>query len=151
MPKVKIATVVLSIFASFGCGDRNILSTDQEAKREQALPLTFGGFLKDGPEADRVSGVCGTDDTRDLLTCDLYNGLPEWTITEITLVVTLSPYGKDDARYYQVPTLIKPRTTEHVTVRLGLLLPTDLSNLPQSKPIQRWNWLVAGAKGYATR
>jgi hypothetical protein len=131
---------------SFGCENRNAPAIHEKLERAQTLPLTFGGFLKDGPEAEKVSGVCGTDDTRDLLTCDLYNGLPEWTITEVTLGVPLSPYGRDDARYYQVSILIKPRTTEHVIVKLGLRLPTD-----SGKAIQRWSWLVAGAKGYRTK
>jgi len=67
------------------------------------------------------------------------NGLPGWTITEVTSAVTWSPYGKDDVRYFQVPVIIQPRTTEHVAVRLGLQLPT------------RWSWQNVGAKGYPAK
>jgi hypothetical protein len=147
------ATTALSIVGSFGCGNEIAPAVHEEVKREQVLPLTFGGFLKDGPKAEKIDGVCGADDTRNLLNCDIYNGLPGWTVTEVTLVVLLAPYGEDDSRYYQVPIIIKPRTTEHVAVRLGLQLPPDYFREPDGKvsAFARWSWDIEGAKGYPTK
>ena len=151
--KLIAATGVLSIVASFGCGNQTAPTVHEEANREQVLPLTFGGFLKDGPKAEKIYGVCGADDTRNLLNCDIYNGLPGWTVTEVTLVVLLAPYGDGDSRYYQVPIIIKPRTTEHVAVRLGLHLPPDYFRESDGKvsAFARWSWDIEGAKGYPTK
>ena len=154
MHRMIIAAEVLFTVACFGCGNRSAPATHEDMKRAQVLPLTFGGFLKDGPEAERVRGVCVTDDTRILLSCDIYNGLPGWTLTEVTLAVTWSPYGDGDKGDYQIPTVIKPRTTEHVTVRLGIQLPPDsVFTLPHGKVTTHrgWAWLPVGAKGYLTR
>ena len=154
---IKVGQLLLSaltILASFGCGNQTVPAAHESVKREQVLPLTFGGFLKDGPEAERVEGVCGTVDTHNLLNCDIYNGLPGWTLTEVTLVVTWAPYEKDDVRNYQVPIIIKPRTTETVTVRLGLQLPPDdVLNLRPGKveTVSRWQWQIVGAKGYPAK
>jgi hypothetical protein len=144
----------LNVLASSGCANQAAPTPHESLTQEQVLPLTFGGFLKDGPEAEQVQGVCGTDDTRNLLNCDIYNGLPGWTITEVTLVITWSPYEKENVRYYQVPIVIEPRTTEHVTVRLGLQLPPDdILKLPRGKVARssRWHWQNAGAKGYPAK
>jgi hypothetical protein len=138
------------ILASFGCSNQTAPAPHESVKQEQPLPLTFGGFLKDGPEAERVGGVCGTDYTRNLLNCDIYNGLPGWIITEITLVVTWAPYEKNDSRYYQIPIIIEPRMTEHVTLRLGLRLPPDdVFKLPHGKvqTSSHWHWQTVGARG----
>jgi hypothetical protein len=141
----------LTIVVSFGCGNQSAPTIHESVKREQVLPLTLGGFLKDGTETEQVKGVCGTDSTRNLLNCDIYNGLPGWTITEVTLAVTCYPYEENSARYYQAPNIIKPRTAEHVSVRLGLQLPLDdVLTLPHGKVKARklWAWQIVGAKGY---
>ena len=109
----------------------------QEVKREQVLPLTLAGFLKDGPKAEKIEGVCGPNITRNLLNCDIYDGLPAWTITEVTLFVSWWPY-KEDNRRFHVPITIKPLTTQHVTVRLGLQLPPD--DVRFKLPHKRWSW-----------
>jgi hypothetical protein len=143
MLKLIVAVALLSLGASSGCGRQNSPTARAEAKREQVLPLTFGGFLKDGPEAEKVGGVCRPNDRRSLLDCDIYNGLSGWTITGVTLFLSWSPYEGDDSRYYEVRAVIKPRTAEHVSVRLGL----------GSRWVRtsHWSWLIFGAKGYPTK
>jgi hypothetical protein len=143
------------IWVSLGCQGRVAPAPHDVTKREQVLPLTLGGFLKDGPEAERVQGVCGPDNSRNLLNCDIYNGLLGWTITEVTLYVSWSPYEKKDLRYYQVPVTIQPQTTEHVTVRLGLQLPPDevdevyeVLHHGKFQTSRQWAWQNIGAKGY---
>ncbi len=101
--KVSAGTVILLVGSMmlFGCqAGQYGPSAQRESKRqEQELPLTLGGFLKDGPETEKLDGVCGPDETRNVVSCDVYNGLPAWTITEVTFVVTWSPYKDDDKRY----------------------------------------------------
>jgi hypothetical protein len=111
-------------------------------------------FLKDGPEAEQIGGVCGPDDTRNLLNCDIYNGLPGYIITEVTLLVTWFPVEDDNARRFNVPITIKPLTTEHIVVRLGLQLPPDnVFTDPHGKVTahKRWAWENVGAKGYPAK
>ena len=147
------AIVVLSGVASFGCRNQSAPAVHAGVgPQEQVLPLTFGGFLKNGPEAEKVEGICNPDRTRSVLNCDVYNGLPGWTITEVTLRVAHYPYEGDDARDYEVPITIKPRTTEQVTVRLGLQLPPDSKWADGKVKAQtNWTWLPVGAKGYPTK
>jgi hypothetical protein len=114
-----------SFLGLFGCGNQAPPATHENVKREQVLPLTLGGFIKDEPEAEKIGGICSTDETRSSLNCDVYNGLPGWTLTELTLAVVWLPHGEDDVRYFQVPIMIKPRTTERIAVRLGRQLPPD--------------------------
>lgn len=142
-----------SFLGLFGCGNQAPPATHENEKREQVLPLTLGGFLKDGPEAEKIDGVCSTDETRRSLICDIYNGLPGWTVTEVTLVVTWQPPGNDSSRLYNVPITIKPLTTERVTVRLGLQLPPDnfFKFLGKATRNTRWGWQHVGAKGYPAK
>jgi hypothetical protein len=77
----------------------------------------------------------------------------EWAVREVTLVVTWSPYGQDDKRYYSERVSIDPQKTERVTIRLGLQLPLDTQlrnkrGLPIGPPSQHWGWNLAGAKGH---
>jgi hypothetical protein len=137
-------------FACVGCQKPGASTPRSEVSDEQVLPITFGGFLKNGPENETLDGVCGTDDSRNLLTCDIHNGLSGWTITEVTLAVTWAPYGDGDKRYFRVPVTIQPEQSEHVAVRLGLQLPPDdVLNLGSRKgqTLQHWGWQTIGAKG----
>jgi hypothetical protein len=69
------------------------------------------------------------------------------------VAVLLAPCGEDDNRYYPVPVIIKPHTTDHVAVRLGLQLPPDYFRQPDGKvsAFARWRWQVVGAKGHPTK
>ena len=151
---VPLLLSALTILASVGCEKQSAPAIHENVRREQVLPLTFGGFLKDGSETEKIGGVCGTDDTRILLNCDIYNGLSGWTISEVTLDVIRVASEGDSARRYNVPITIKPLTTEHVTVRLGLQLPPDtVFKSPHGKVTtrQRWAWQSVGAKGYPAK
>lgn len=140
MPK-PLSLLLVCMLAEVGCGNQNTPASHREIKREQVLPLTLGGFLKDGPEEEKVEGICTSDDTRALVNCDIHNGLQGWTITEVTLFVGLIPYEKNSGHYYRVSSTIKPLTTERLAVRLGLQLP----------PGGSWSWQTVGAKGYPSK
>jgi hypothetical protein len=137
----------LIILASFGCGNQPAPAAHESAKREQVLPLTYGGFLEGDHEAEKLDGACWADNTRLLLNCDFYNGLPGWTISEVLLRVAW--LTRDNVRDYRIPIIIKPLTTEHVTVRLGQQLPPE-PDTPRELPLEKksWTWLILGAKGY---
>src|SRR5712664_1117059 len=66
----------LTVLLIIGCERETAPTQSGSAKREQELPLTFGGFLKGGPEDERLDGVCGPDPSRNVVECDIYNGLP---------------------------------------------------------------------------
>ena len=50
---------------------------------EQDLKITYGGFVQNGPEDQLLNGVCGAGATRNVVNCDIHNGLMDWNITEI--------------------------------------------------------------------
>ena len=112
----------------------------------QDLHITLGGFVENHPEGGKLDGVCDTDHTRNVLHCDLYNGLRDWTVTEITLRLTWSPYDNDSKRYYRVPVSIEPLNTERVSVRLGLQLPPDEG--VGTRTMTHWEWLIENARGH---
>lgn len=121
------------------------------SKREEDLVITFGGFLKDGPESEKLDGVCGTDLTRNELNCDIYNGLLSWNITEVTFEITWSPYQDEEKRFFRNRVSIPPMTTSHLSIKLGMQLPPDdmiktRSNVAPTH-LRHWSWLIAGAKG----
>jgi hypothetical protein len=120
---------------------------------EQDLVLTFGGFLQGGDERQKLEGVCGTDQTRNVLSCDIYNGLQGWTVTELTFVITWTPYEEKNKRTFAQRVSIEPLKTEHVDIRLGLQLPPDTQfrnkrGVPIGQPQNHWAWLIVGAKGH---
>ncbi len=141
----RAVTVLVPLFALTFAWVLPASSLAQEKKPEQDLRITFGGFLENHPEGGKLNGVCGTDDTRNVLNCDIYNGLLDWTVTEIILAVIWSPYGDDDKRYYRVHVSIEPLTTERTTVSLGLQLP------PDDMVGHHWHWLIASARGYRVK
>jgi hypothetical protein len=131
LPNLVLLLLLVSWFP--GCSE-----VAHNTRQDRVLQVTYGGFLKGGSEAERIEGVCNPDVTRTLLECDLYNGLRNWTLSEVTLIVLKSsPSGWDQpGRTFRIPVTIRPLTTEHVTVRLGLELP------------ERWQWQNVGARGY---
>jgi hypothetical protein len=141
--------VLLAALALSGCGNHEAVAKREDLQTDQVLPLTLDGFLKGSSDVEQVAGICTPDSTRTSLNCDLYNGLAEWTITELTLRVTWSPFENNDARSYRITTAIKPITTERVTVRLGLKLPDDDVSVVAGKlrANSHWAWQNVGAKG----
>ena len=113
---------------------------------ERDLRITWGGFVEGQPERGKVGGVCEPDIPRNVLSCDIYNGLLDWTVSEINLVVTWSPYRDDDKRAYRIHLALEPLKADHVTVRLGLQLPPD--DVVQGKTFRHWGWQIVAAKGY---
>jgi hypothetical protein len=117
------------------------------------LRLTLGGFREGHQDGGELSGVCTPDVTRTSMDCDIYNGIVGWAVREVTLVVTWSPYGQDEKRYYSERVSIDPQKTERVTIRLGLQLPLDTQlrnkrGVPIGPPSKHWGWNLVGAKGH---
>jgi hypothetical protein len=125
--------------------------TAKTSKQEQDLVITFGGFIKDGPETEKLEGVCGTDYTRNVLNCDIYNGLLSWNVTELTFEIVWSPYNDETKRFFRNRVSIPPMTTSHVSFSLGMQLPPDVVSKSRNgiapKTYERWSWIIAGAKG----
>ena len=122
---------------------------DSQAK-DQELQITAGGFIENHPERGALQGVCVVDQNGNVLNCDIYNGLLDWTVTEITLGVTWFPYNEGDKRYYREAVSIEPMKTRHVSIRLGLQLPQDEKIKRRWKSpttIGHWSWLITSAKG----
>jgi hypothetical protein len=122
-------------------------------KPEQELAITFGGFIKDGPENELLDGQCGENVTRDVLECDIHNGLMKWNITEITFQVMRRDDKDGERHYYRERISIAPLQTETVTIKLGMELPADTRLPLRNRPAQtarHWHWLIVGAKGQTT-
>ncbi len=110
---------------------------------EQDLKITYGGFVQNGSQDQLLAGVCGTDATRNNVDCDVHNGLIDWNVTEVTFQIV--PHGDDQQHYYRERISIAPLQTEHVTIRLGLQLPTD--TYIKGRTFSHWSWLIVQAKG----
>jgi hypothetical protein len=109
----------------FAAGCREAVRPTLDQPSEQDLRITFGGFLEGGNENQKIEGTCSTDDTRSVLTCDIYNGLPKWQITALIIRVTWAPYSQADARDFQERVTIRPLTAGAVRFKLGKQLPAD--------------------------
>lgn len=138
----------------FSCDQPNRApQTKQEADSD--LRITLGGFREGHPDGGKLEGVCTPDVTRTIMECDVYNGLEGWTVSEVTVVVTWSPYKDDDKRYYAQRVSIEPLTTERVSIRLGIQLPDDTRlkfRGGRLGPIEsHWGWQIVGAKGHPIR
>jgi hypothetical protein len=142
-----VAFIVLSTLAIVvSCDEISRTKTEaSKVQEEQTLRLTYGGFIQGGPENQRLDGVCGADSNRNAIECDIYNGLPDWNVTELMLRVSWQPYGDNDVRDYRQRVSIAPFTTQKVSVTLGAQLPND--TWIGRERISHWTWMVAGAKG----
>jgi len=120
----------------------------QEKNADQDLRITLGGYVQGDPEGGQLGGVCEPDNTRNALDCDIYNGLLDWSVTEITLALVWSPYRDDNKRYYRVSVSIEPLKSERLDVRLGLQLPPD--DVVGTRTSKHWAWQIVGARGYPT-
>jgi len=141
--------ILAAAMAFGGCEPQPTQPLATKPQSDQELTLTFGGFVVGGPEDERVQGVCSLTEGRTVLECDIYNGLTKWTLTELTTVVTWSPYGPDDKRYYRTSVSAEPLTTSHITIRLGVVLPRDeyLGTGRNAQPLTHWGWQTVGARG----
>lgn len=100
---------------------------------EQDLTITYGGFISGGPEDQLLNGVCGTDATRNVVNCDVHNGLMNWNVTEVTFQIIVT--GDNQQHYYRERVSIAPLQTEHASIRLGLQLPADDYVKYHGKPV----------------
>ncbi|MFZ0798888.1 MAG: hypothetical protein WCA13_16015 [Terriglobales bacterium] len=146
--------IVLAVGFDLACVE-NKPAPDAKAGEpaEQNLTITYGGFIQNGPEDQLLNGVCGTDLTRNVLNCDVHNGLVDWNVTEVTFQVI--PTGDSEQHYYRERLSIAPLQTGHVSIRLGMQLPADdyikLRGRPGGRTQTHWNWLIVEAKGKHTK
>jgi len=141
---MKRAGLVSPIAAVFFFGCSGVAPIPPKAPIEQDLRITFGGFLQGGDERQKIDGVCNADDTRSVFNCDIYNGLPNWLVTELVIRITWAPYSHGDVRDYRERVSIPPLTTASLNFRLGMQLPDSTSFRGQIS--RHWDWLVVGAK-----
>jgi hypothetical protein len=142
---MKHGTVCLTIALMLASGCSKQTPEAPQPPAEQVLPITLGGFLQGGDERQTLDGVCRTDATRSLLTCDIYNGLLQWKITELDIRISWYPYSDNKVRDYRQKVSIPPLNTGTFTFRLGLTLPEE-ANL-HGHLSKTWHWLIASAKG----
>jgi hypothetical protein len=149
-PSMRHAVLVLTATLVFIFCSCRSASRPTKAPIEQDLRITVGGFLEGGDEQQKLDGVCGTDDTRNVFNCDIYNGLPNWGITELVIRVVWAPYSAGNVRDFREQVSIPPLTTASLRFRLGTQLPED-TMLFHGRTQQHWEWLVVGAKGIPAR
>lgn len=140
-----LASAVCAILLIHGCsGQKSNISTKQTPVSE-TIPKDVAGIFGKG-----VQGICTPEPTRSSLSCDVYNG-SDWAITEVTFVVTWSPYQDDDKRLYRVPAFVEPLKTEALKFSLGIQLPPD-DVIPirgrSPRTLSHWSWAIDSAKGY---
>jgi hypothetical protein len=122
-------------------------SQPEKVLHEQELQITPGGFIAEHPEEGSLDGMCGlTDHTRNEISCDIYNGLSHWKLTQVTIIVTWYPYEEGDRRDYRLPVSLAPLSTERQTFGLGLQLPTDTGVLGHET--HHWGWTYGPVRGY---
>ena len=147
----KATVLVVPLLLCLACTDSApTAEPTPKPKSEQELVITFGGFLQNGPEDQLLDGQCGANPTREVLQCDMHNGLMKWNITEITFQVIRAGDREDERHYYRQRISITPLQTETVTIKLGMQLPADTQVLIKgraARTLTHWQWLVVGAKG----
>jgi hypothetical protein len=97
-----------------------------------------------------VDGQCQANPARDVLECDMHNGLMKRNITEITFQVIRTGDRENERHYYRQSISIAPLQTETVTIKLGMQLPADTRVSIKggaARTLTHWQWLVVGAKG----
>src|SRR5437016_6388171 len=133
--------VGLMFSTMLGC-DRTVSHSNPaptpQSQVEQDLPITFGGFIHNGPEEQKLDGQCRPNITRDVLQCDIHNGLIPWNITELTFQVIRHADPESEHHYYRERVPIGSLQTETVIIKLGMQLPADTNH---------WSWLVVDAEG----
>lgn len=148
--KCRRATVCASlVLMSVLCACGPSVSSPPSTPKEQELTLTLGGFIAGGPTDQKVEGICGLDPAHTTLQCDIYNGLRDWRITEVTVQVVWSPYEAAQVRLFRQRVAIAPLTTAKVNIHLGVQLPPDSqysSRTGRLPAVRHWSWLVSGAR-----
>jgi hypothetical protein len=142
--RLSFLAVALLTLISLGC-ETAPSESNPKPEPEQDLTITFGGFLQNGPHDELLDGQCRPTATRDVLECDMHNGLMKWNITETTFQVTRTRDRDDERHYYRQRISIAPLQTETVSFKLGMQLPPDTQLF--GKPLSHWGWLIVGAKG----
>lgn len=151
--RCSFALAVLPLLASLACETAPSIDSNPKPNPEQDLAITYGGFIKDGPENELLDGQCAESVARDVLRCDIHNGLMKWKVTEITFQVIRHGDKDGEQHYYRERISIVPLQTETVTIKLGMQLPADTRIAIRGRPVQtlnHWSWLVVGAKGQQT-
>lgn len=149
--------LILVLLPVLGCNWGGSLPNQRpipQSEAEEDLPITFGGFIQNGPEDQKVDGQCKPNFARDLLSCDIHNGLIPWNITELTFQIIRDTDPENEHHYYRERVSIGPLQTETVVIKLGMQLPADTqTRLRGRKPVitDHWHWLVVGAKGTRLR
>lgn len=150
MPRPVVALGILPLSLCLACNVSRSPESNPKFMPEQELTVTFGGFLQNGPEDQRLEGECSPNATRDLLQCDIHNGLLKWRIAEITFQVIRTSDKEDDRHYYRQRVSIEPLQTQSASFKLGMQLPSD-TYLPTRdgprKSLAHWDWLIVDAKG----
>jgi hypothetical protein len=116
---------------------------------QAVLPSPTGNPERGEPQGE-LGGRCGPDASRTELTCDIYNGLEQWNLSEVTIVAVYAPYAEENSRVYRVPISIAPLTTTRTTIKLGLQLPADTVVRSKGKidRIGHWQWSFGAAQGH---
>jgi hypothetical protein len=145
-----IPLVMLSLLL-LACDDSpRASSAKPEPEPEQDLAITFGGFIQNGPEDQLLDGQCSANLSRDVLQCDIHNGLMKWNVTEITFQVIRTGDPDNEHHYYRERASIASLQTETITIKLGMQLPADTyfkMRNGEVKNMRHWQWLIVGAKG----
>ena len=93
------AVLLVPLFLSLACTDSApSAESNPKPNPEQDLVITFGGFLQNGPEDQLLDGQCQANPAKDVLQCDMHNGLMKWNITEITFQVIRTGDREDEHR-----------------------------------------------------
>jgi hypothetical protein len=122
-----------------------------KAPSDEDLRLTLGGFRENHPDEGEIGGTCTPDSARLILECDVHNGLVGWTVTDLTFVVTWSPYKDSDKGYYEKKIFLEPFQAKRVSLILGHQLPRDtrLKLRTYVGPLEsHWGWSIVGAQGH---
>lgn len=141
----------LASAAAGPCLRRKSARCVESETRTRARPndRVWGG-LQNGPQDELLNGQCSPNLSRDVLQCDIHNGLMKWNITEITFQVIRGGDPENEHHYYRERASIASLQTETITIKLGMQLPADTYFKERSGQVDtftHWSWLIVGAKG----
>jgi hypothetical protein len=141
-----VASILIALL-TLGCARTSSSPKENGRQREQELQITLGGSIKDHPEEGSLDGICGVvDNTRREISCDIYNGLSHWKLTQVTIILNWYPYEDDDRRDYRLPVSLAPLTSVRQTFSLGIQLPPDTTVLGHK--MGHWGWTYGPVRAY---